>query len=339
MHLALLGVLVIGVAGVVAARNVGIVESSRQLPKAVFAGREFVVELLIANTSGWAAAWMIELSDEVLGPFGKGMSVRRLRAGETAAGTFETWMRRRGHRLAFGWKITSSFPCGLWRATRTGRVDEPIVVYPRPVTPVGIDDPRSADQSTGEENWLPQPDFSGEYLGIREFRSGDPLKMIHWRATARVQRLVVREFDRRLPQRYALVFHSYQPAGQPRLGDAFESALEMLAGLLIECRRSGLPFELTADFHDWRTIELSAGTDLSGPLTLLASARSSPSADMSGLIEAVRRQPPESRVFIVSDTPVRHWEPLLPDIPCEVTCLSVSNMRRRQPRLNFSKPT
>ena len=337
MHIALFGGLILGVAALIAVRNLRGVEYSRRLPASVFVGREFVVELRLTHSGRWGDARFIETGDEVLGPFGKGMSVRRLRAGESAGDSFATWLRQRGIHPVFHWKASSTFPCGLWRATRFGRIKEPVVVYPRPVAPAGIDDPRSADLSSGEENWLPQPDFSGEYLGIREFHPGDPLKLVHWRATARVQRLVVREFDRRLPVRCALLFHSYHPPGQPRLGDAFESALEMLAGLLIECRGSGMPFELTADFNDWRTLEMTAPQDLSRPLELLAGARWAPSPEIDGLIEALRRQTPGSRVFIVSDTPVRLWQSLVPDVECEVTCLSVGGMRKRQPQLSFTR--
>jgi uncharacterized protein (DUF58 family) len=337
MHIGLLGGFVLGAAGFVAAKNLDRVTYSRQVPKAVFAGSEFVVELRVTNSGRWADARCLETNDEVLGPFGKGMSVGRLRAGEAAGGSFATWLRHRGIDPTFRWKISSTFPCGLWRATRFGRTQESLVVYPRPVAPFGIDDAGAADLPTGEENWVPLPDFSGEYLGIREFRPGDPLKMIHWRATARIQRLVVREFDRRLPVRYALFFHSYHPPGEPRLGDAFESALELLAGLLMECRTTGLPLELTADFNGWRAIEMTASQNLSEPLKLLAGARWTPSAEIDGLIGALRNQPPENRVFIVSDTPARLWQSLLPDLQCDVTCLSVGHMRKRQPHLTFTK--
>jgi uncharacterized protein (DUF58 family) len=214
---------------------------------------------------------------------------------------------------------------------RSGRSEEAMVVYPRPVVPMGLSDPTAADAAVGEENWLPLPDWSGEYLGIRDFRSGDPLKMIHWRATARSQRLVVREFDRRLPVKYALFFHSYYPVGQPRLGDAFESALEMLAGLLLQCRGLGVPLELTADFHDWQPLVLTESQNLASPLTLLAGAQWAPSSDMSPLTGRLQTLPAESRVFIVSDTPVRLWQHLVPETLSEITCLSVGDMRQRKP--------
>lgn len=35
-----------------------------------------------------------------------------------------------------------------------------------------------------------------DYYGVREFRSGDPLRHVHWRTTARRGELVVREFER-----------------------------------------------------------------------------------------------------------------------------------------------
>ncbi|MGI8602753.1 MAG: DUF58 domain-containing protein [Verrucomicrobiales bacterium] len=339
VHISLFAGVVLLLAWPLARWNLARLRCERQVPEAVFVGAHFVAEVHLINEKRSTDSFNIEATDEILGPFGKGMSLRRLRAGQSAGESFEARLRQRGVSPTFRWQITSTFPCGLWRVTRNGTTHAPMTVYPRPVVPAGLDDPRAEDLMAGEENWQPQPDWSGEYLGIRDFRSGDPLKMIHWRATARAQRLVVREFDRRLPAKYALFFHSYQPPGQPRMPDAFESALEMLAGLLLRCRGSGVPLELIADFHGWQPFVLTDSQDLARPLTAIAAAKWSPSPDLTVLISAIEKLVPESRAYVVSDTPVRLWQHLLPPGRCELTCLSVGDMRRRQPGLNFLRPS
>lgn len=328
VHLALFALVVVGAAGIIARQNVRGVEVLREAPQEVMVGREFLCSLRLRNDKTWMEARALEVADEMLGPFGRGCGVRRLGPGETAGVTLTTWLRERGDQPAFRWRISSAFPLGLWMAERRGRRSVPITVFPRAVPPQRLEEAEVESETAGAEDWLPQPDWSGDYLGIREFRSGDPLKMIHWRATARTQRLVVREFDRRLPRRVVICFHSYEPPGQPRLPDAFESALELLAGLLMQGDEPAVPMEMVADFLDWEPLDLGGG--VRPALRVLAQARRRPHSDLEPLVRHLRSLPERSRVHVVSDTPVRLWRDLLPAAGCEVRCLSVSELRGRR---------
>lgn len=191
---------------------------------------------------------------------------------------------------------------------------------------------RPAGGAEDEEGslWQPKPDWGGDFLGIRDFQPGDPLKHIHWAASARSQKLVVREYDQRLPTSHALFFHSWQPDGARRLPDAFEGALELLTGLLLRCSDGAVPATLSADFLGWRTLRLNGGQALGDTLALLAAAKWVPTHDFTPLAERLQSVPAESHVYIVSDTPLRHWHSLVP-VPAHVTvtCLSVGELRRR----------
>jgi hypothetical protein len=115
------------------------------------------------------------------------------------------------------------------------------------------------------------------------------------------------------------------------LPDAFESALELLTGLMMRCRQEAVPVTLAADFTGWRTVSLNQAAEVSETLSLLAAAKWQPTGDLSPLLEKLATVPAESHVYIVSDTPLRHWQPLLPPCPhLTLTCLSVGELRRRQ---------
>ena len=60
---------------------------------------------------------------------------------------------------------------------------------------------------------------SFEFIGNREYREGDPVRAIDWRATARLSRPVVREYREEFLQRVAV--HSF---GHPRPGPARPAA-------------------------------------------------------------------------------------------------------------------
>jgi hypothetical protein len=156
------------------------------------------------------------------------------------------------------------------------------------------------------------------------------LKHVHWPASARSQKLVVREYDQRLPTSHALFFHSFQADGRRRTPDAFESSLELLTGLLLRCADAAVPVTLSADFLGWRPLALTSATALGDTLVLLAGAKWAPTTDLGPLYEQLAEVPAESHVYIVSDAPLRYWQPQL-SLPGQVTvtCLSVGELRRR----------
>jgi uncharacterized protein (DUF58 family) len=336
VHIGLFLLALVAGAWVLARRNLGGVEVTRVAPAAVFAGELFPAALSVTCSGQGAVARALEVTDDFFGPFGTGASVARIARGQTFERTEEVRLRTRGVNPSFRWFVMSTFPGGLWRTLGSRREVVPITVFPRPVWPEHLQNPTAFIEDP-EDGMLASPRRDeGDYLGIREFASGDPLKLIHWRATARAQRLVVREFDQHLPRGYALFFFSFLAPGKPRWQDAFESALEMLTGLLLGCRDMNLPLTLAADFTGWRTIRLAAAGDASEALRLLAEARWSPSAELAPLVAKLAEVPVGCRIFIVSDTPLAQWEPLIPESSAEVTCLSVAEMRRRRPLLTLT---
>jgi uncharacterized protein (DUF58 family) len=331
VHIALFLVAVLGAAWWLARENLRGVTIERTAPASAFVGEWIPVAVRLRGPSRPAGAWAVELTDELLGSLGEGLAVRSLRPGEVREHTGQTRLRKRGRNPVFRWELSSSFPGGLWKVRQFGWHAMPLTVFPRPVVPIELDDPRSVLDEEDGGLWQPKPDWGGDYLGIRDFQPGDPVKHVHWPASARSQRLVVREFDQRLPASHALFFHSWQPEGARRLPDAFEAALELLTGLVLRCCDEAVPVTLAADFWDWRGVRLNGAAALGETLTLLAAAKWAPSTDLTPLIEKLAEVPPESHVYIVSDTPLRHWQALLPATSgITVTCLSVGELRRRR---------
>jgi uncharacterized protein (DUF58 family) len=67
---------------------------------------------------------------------------------------------------------------------------------------------------------------SEEFVGVREYRRGDPLRRIHWRVSARLGRPVVREFQDEFFVRHALVLDTFGDVSTDRL---FEEAVAVAA--------------------------------------------------------------------------------------------------------------
>lgn len=97
---------------------------------------------------------------------------------------------RRGRLAAPRFKMTTEFPLGVFQAWTWLELDMDCLVYPHP------DNTRPLCRTpAGQERGRPvRQAGSGDFVGLRPYRRGDPPRHIHWRATPRAQQLMVREF-------------------------------------------------------------------------------------------------------------------------------------------------
>lgn len=334
VRLGLLGMLLIPLTWPLARRNLHDLRVERRLPESCFAGQLFPMDLVLVNDKPRMDSFAVEVDDGIAGPAERGMSARWIRSGGgRVVRTLTTRLLRRGTRHRMKSLLTSSFPMGLWRSTRELREEAEVLVYPRPVTPRTLEeatDPAMIDTDEAEST---HRDWMGDFHGVRAFQPGDRLKLIHWPSTARSPGgLMVRQFDRPLPEKYFVVFHSISATRQGgERADVFDSAMELLCGLLMYCRDQSIPLDLVASFHDWRAIPVATPLQIEDALYLLADARRNGERDARNMLRALSGVERHTRVFILSDASVKEWEPLLPELPFSVTCLSVSDLRIRRP--------
>ncbi len=339
VQLGLLGLALLLIAWPLAARNLSGLRVARSYPPAAFAGQLFPFSLELHQDAA-RPSFAVEVEDSIAGPSERGLDAPLIPAGGRVSRSFDTRLLRRGPRHRAHITLSSSFPLGLWRAQHSFRDSLPMTIYPRPVPPRTLLDAQDAALLDAEEAESSRRDWTGDFHGIRAFQPGDRLKLIHWPATARAGRIMVRQFDRPLPEKYAIFFHSIRPEPATLAGpDAFESALELLCGLLLHCQDHHIPLSLTASFDHWRTLHVPHSADLDPALSRLASARRQPSQDPAPLLRALASVEPGSRVFLLSEVPVREWEHLLPDLPFAVTCLSLSELRVKRPALRLASAT
>ncbi len=142
---------------------------------------------------------------------------------------------RRGVYTLPGFRIETAFPFGLVFAPRVAGGPRRLLVSPR-FSPI--------QELTGLEGRRHQPGGvalaarvgdAAEYLGNREYREGDNLRTMDWRATARLDRPIVREFRDEYFQRVAVVLDNALPR-RPSAADCdtFEAAISLSAAVC-EC--------------------------------------------------------------------------------------------------------
>jgi uncharacterized protein (DUF58 family) len=92
-------------------------------------------------------------------------------------------------------------------------------------------------------------------LGLRDFRSGDALKSINWKAMARVQKLVVSEYEPHYETQTAelrLIYHHDHHSKQSERD--FERSLAELMGTISLLIQSQVEFEYCSSWSDWEPL-------------------------------------------------------------------------------------
>jgi uncharacterized protein (DUF58 family) len=116
---------------------------------------------------------------------------------------------RRGVLRFTGVTLARTDPLGLARATATVPLPQSVLILPRryPVPSIAL--PGMAKYQEGGVALASSVGQSEEYVALRDYRNGDPLRHIHWRSWARVGKPVVKEFEDEFFVRHALVLDTF----------------------------------------------------------------------------------------------------------------------------------
>lgn len=196
----------------------------RVLPDYVVAGQPFRVEIYGENQRRKMGSWVLVFEDAVLPdpspdnpaggePAKAGVIIPYVGPGNRERAAYRLTLPQRG-RYRFGpLRVSSRFPLGLVKATARLPNYRRIVVGPRlgrlkPYWVRLLDRQRFGRQQVQHR----QGPIDGDFYGVRDWRSGDSKRWIHWRASARLGALAVRQFEQQQDQDLVLVLDLW--AGQ-----------------------------------------------------------------------------------------------------------------------------
>jgi uncharacterized protein (DUF58 family) len=203
----LLGALLAGL--VLPGRMLRGIAVERRVPAEAFQGEPVRVSLVVTNRSG-GARLALDLRDEHLEPVRA--FVPALAPGGVAIVETERAAARRGVHEASDVVIGSAAPFGAAERRRRVGVPGPTIVFPR-VVPLGeLAFLESAPTPERAIHAAPRRGAGPDYLGIREYRTGDSMRHVHWPSTARHGALMVREFEREQTRRLVVVIDSVTDA-------------------------------------------------------------------------------------------------------------------------------
>ena len=181
----------------------------RRLPTRAFAGEPTLIELAVENEKERMVSYSVEISDQAL----TSSNDRRCyflkippRSEQTAS--YRRVVAQRGVLRFRGFRVATRFPFALFEKWRELAGEGELLVYPA-LLPYAF-----AEGAAREEG-----DQAGSSRGrgtetreLREYRSGDEQRAIHWRRSAAIGKPVVREFEREAAAVLSILLDNRRPA-------------------------------------------------------------------------------------------------------------------------------
>ncbi|EKD39013.1 MAG: protein of unknown function DUF58 [uncultured bacterium] len=194
---------------------------------------------------------------------------------------------KRGNVHLRGFILTSIDPFGLCKRQVHYESPQNLLVLPKlyPVPKLFFPGSRKyhqggiiAAQNRGESN---------EFLSLREYSHGDPIKHIDWKSTARAGRTIVKQYRDEYFSRYGLILDSF--TAKP-YSNAFEEAVSVAASIMMTQDSENSVLDLLFVGRECVTCTVGRGlADRQRMMEILASVttcRDKPFAEMTGFVKS-----------------------------------------------------
>ncbi|KLU02636.1 hypothetical protein RISK_005702 [Rhodopirellula islandica] len=235
------------------------VRVDRRVPREVFAGKPARIRYQVSNRHRLMPLWLICLSDQIMrtgadtnstdsssNSLPPTTTARSLHTGvglllpsQATSAYLDVTFEHRGRYQLGRWRVSTTAPFALSTAWRESTDEEEFVdVYPRllPLTrswrqllPTKLGNVSSSAHRQGHADEV--------FFGLREYRRGDSRRHIHWRTTARIGDLVVRQFEQQRRLDLCFLVDAYCPVSAAESDaphQSVETAISLAASLVVQ---------------------------------------------------------------------------------------------------------
>ena len=296
----------------------------RQGPQRAIEGERIEFRVEVENR-GHLPRFMVELVDRL--PF-IGAALGEAQAGDVRLGllayvpggaqrsfSVPVQCELRGHYQLGPAGLATRFPLGLVEVRQKRRDGvQTLIIYPRLFSIVALPLHGSPLQVHRGSYLLPESSGAAEFCGLREYRRGDNPRHVHWPTTARLNELMIKEFE---PLASACLYivldqSSVSDVGQGR-ESTFEYAVRIAASIARFACSNSTPTRLVGQGKD--TLRQPAGigdTHFQGLLDELAVVRADGSTAYADVLRQVAMdcQRGETVVAFLAEPRLRQAETL-----------------------------
>lgn len=316
---------------------------SRQLPSRVFSGERFTIEAGIRNETRWLHSSDLTIVDSMAESTGRSVHLSGFDRGSARELRWSARLFRRGVNSLNQFSIVSRWPLGIFEARLTGQFqsdsdqaeEESVLVVPRPLTTEILAQTLDRMEMEAAHPFLWQTGSPAEFRHLREFRSGDAVKSIHWPGSTRAGRLLIRENDPPCPsaRQFGLLIHTFSPAGEIIRNDRLEIALRMASGLIVFFRDRRVPFLFSATFDDHQAVQrVPSQAGYAAVFDRIARALPQFSSHLDSALSGLEWMKPCDRIFVIGTAPLSLWESAVEKRLPGCVCLDAGNpILTRQP--------
>lgn len=220
---------------------------SLNVPDSIHASQKAVFFLTLHNLKKFFPSFALRLrgkkGDEAeLGQtdfFVKEKNFPYVRAGERLRLRLHCEFARRGTYSVDGFEVTTTFPFGFFARGRKLEAQGNIVVYPAlcDLASLFLDNPHL--QGSLEQN---RRGLGSNLFKIRDYESGDSARFVHWKSTAKMSRLMIKDFAWEEENPMRVVFSTYLPERSTWALQQFEKAVSSIASLGCDFQSKGRTF-------------------------------------------------------------------------------------------------
>ncbi len=251
-----------------------------------------------------------------------------LKNGEVAHAWFEILPEKRGIYQLHGYRVETDFPFGLINAWRVFEAARPLTVYPKFEPLSRMDLPMGRRYQPGGMAFVQSRGEAVEYIGNRDYREGDSVRDIDWRATARLSRPIVREYREEYFLRAAVVLDTHVPQISAQRCSDFERAVSLCAACGDYMNRADYLVDILAAGPQLHHLQAGRGLlSLDQMLDILAGVESETAppwnALMSELGENLERVPSVVCIFLDWDEARRAFASELLQAGAALKCVVV----------------
>jgi uncharacterized protein (DUF58 family) len=153
---------------------------------------------------------------------------------------------------------------GLLRTFHHLKLEQSVMVLPKRYSIPPFELPGNQQYQQGGVSMASSVGESEEFVSLRDYQPGDPLRKIHWRSWAKTGHPVVREYQDEYFVRYALILDTF--AGE-EAEERFEEAVSVAASLVCTIDNQDSLIDLM--FVGAKAFQFTAGRGLGSPEKLL----------------------------------------------------------------------
>ncbi len=158
------------------------------LPDEVYCGMATLATLRIVNAKRLFPSFLLQV--KILG---KSVTANLIKGGESEASSFLLTFPERGRvAISFG-EICSPFPINFFVRRRRTALDRQITVFPAP-RPCAMAESRDKGGKSGDFA-SPRKGYEGDVARIADYTGSEPMKLIHWRLSAKYEEFKVKEMS------------------------------------------------------------------------------------------------------------------------------------------------